>query len=87
MNASVKNKILLIEPPFYRSFHDKYSLDKYPLPLGYLASTIKKRYGLGCVGIQCRFKPKSILMKHPCLKETQRIMKISHLTGAGFEKA
>lgn len=35
-------RILLIEPPFYRLFNDRYSLDKYPLALGYLAGTIKK---------------------------------------------
>ena len=37
-----KLKVLLIEPPFYRLFNRKYSLDKYPLSLGYLAAAIKK---------------------------------------------
>ncbi len=36
-------KILLIEPPFYRLFKDTYTLDRYPLSLGYLSGTIKKR--------------------------------------------
>jgi hypothetical protein len=35
-------KILLIEPPFYRLFKDTYSLERYPLSLGYLAGTIRK---------------------------------------------
>lgn len=37
-----KNKILLIEPPFYRLYKPTYSLNLYPLALGYLAGTIKK---------------------------------------------
>jgi len=37
-----KLKILLIEPPFYRLYNEKFSLNKYPLSLGYLASSIKK---------------------------------------------
>ncbi len=37
---NVKKKILLIEPPFYRLYHDHYSLDKYPLAMGYLAGMV-----------------------------------------------
>jgi hypothetical protein len=37
-----RHRILLIEPPFYRLFKDTYSLDRYPLSLGYLAGTIYK---------------------------------------------
>ena len=37
-----QHRILLIEPPFYRLFKDTYSLDRYPLSLGYLAGTIHK---------------------------------------------
>ena len=37
-----KDKILLIEPPFYRLFKDTYSLERYPLSLGYLAGAVKK---------------------------------------------
>jgi len=37
-----QRRILLIEPPFYRLFKDTYSLDRYPLSLGYLAGTIHK---------------------------------------------
>ena len=35
-------KILLIEPPFYRLFKDTYSLETYPLSLGYLAGVVKE---------------------------------------------
>jgi len=35
-------KILLIEPPFYRLYKSSYSLNRYPLSLGYLAASIKK---------------------------------------------
>lgn len=36
------NKILLIEPPFHRLYNDKMSLDKLPLSLGYISSSIKE---------------------------------------------
>ena len=46
MNNSIyKNnkRLMLIEPPFYRLYHDQFCLVKYPLALGYLAgSAIKK---------------------------------------------
>jgi len=37
-----RHRVLLMEPPFYRLFKDTYSLDRYPLSLGYLAGTIHK---------------------------------------------
>ena len=37
-----KLRILLIEPPFFRLYNQNYSLDKFPLSLGYLAAAIKK---------------------------------------------
>ena len=33
---------MLIEPPFYRLYHDQYCLVKYPLALGYLSGSIIK---------------------------------------------
>ncbi len=36
------NKLLLIEPPFYRLFKDTYALLRYPLSLGYLAGALRK---------------------------------------------
>ena len=68
-----KNKILLIEPPFYRLFHGRYSLDKYPLSLGYLAGTIKKNTDWDVLVYNADFKPNSTSMK------------ITHLTGDGFK--
>ena len=39
----VTNKrVLLIEPPFYRLYHDNFSLIKYPLALGYLSGAVRK---------------------------------------------
>jgi uncharacterized radical SAM superfamily protein len=37
---AMRQKILLIEPPFHRLFKDTYSLDRYLLALGYLAGAI-----------------------------------------------
>jgi len=67
-----QRKILLIEPPFYRLFKDTYSLDRYPLSLGYLAGTIRKETNWSVMAYNSDFSPES---------ET---VKVSHLAGAGF---
>lgn len=72
MDKKTNNRILLIEPPFYRLFHDKYSLDKYPLSLGYLAGTIKRETDWDVMVYNADFNPRSIPMS------------ISHLSGDGF---
>jgi len=42
-NIHKKNKrLMLIEPPFYRLYHDQYCLVKYPLALGYLSGAVIK---------------------------------------------
>ena len=35
-------KLMLIEPPFYRLYHDQFCLVKYPLGLGYLSGAVIK---------------------------------------------
>ena len=70
----VANKILLIEPPLYRLFHDKYSLERYPLSLGYLAGTIKQKTDWDVLAYNADFYPWGIPQK------------ISYLTGEGFKK-
>jgi hypothetical protein len=67
-----QRKILLIDPPFYRLFKDTYSLDRYPLSLGYLAGTIRKETNWSVMAYNSDFSPES---------ET---VKVSHLAGAGF---
>ena len=37
---AIEKRILLVEPPFYRLFHKRYSLERHPLALGYLSGTI-----------------------------------------------
>ena len=68
-----KHKILLIEPPFNRLFKYTYSLDRYPLSLGYLAGTIKKETDWDVKVYNADFYPKS------------EWIKVSYLTGLGFE--
>jgi hypothetical protein len=44
-NARMTNppqRVLLIEPPFHRLFKDSYSLERYPLSLGYSARAMIK---------------------------------------------
>jgi anaerobic magnesium-protoporphyrin IX monomethyl ester cyclase len=65
-------KILLIDPPFYRLFKDTYSLDRYPLSLGYLGGEIKKNSNWDVMVYNADFQPQGELKKY------------SHLTGVGF---
>lgn len=65
-------KILLIEPPFYRLYKDTYSLNRYPLSLGYLGGAIKKNTDWGVMIYNADFQPKS------------ESIKVSYLAGIGF---
>ena len=38
----INKRLRLIEPPFYRLYHDQYCLVKYPLALGYLSGAVIK---------------------------------------------
>lgn len=67
------NKILLIEPPFYRLFKDTYSLDLYPLAMGYLAATIQKETDWKVFAHNFDFTPQS------------EIQKYSYMSGKGFD--
>lgn len=67
-----KHKVLLIEPPFYRLFRNTYSLNLYPLSLGYLAGEIKKDTDWEVMVYNADFNPDS------------EMMKISYLAGKGF---
>ena len=71
--SSINNKILLLEPPYYRLFKPTYSLDRYPLALGYLAGIIKRETGWGVMACNADFSPRS------------EKVRIGHLAGAGFD--
>lgn len=60
-------KILLIEPPFYRLYSKDFSLDKYPLSIGYLTSIIKSNTNHDVVGYNSDFSPNSKPMSHEFL--------------------
>lgn len=66
-------RILLIEPPFYRLFKNTYSLERYPLSLGYLAESIRNKTNWNVMVYNSDFHPKSETMKN------------SYLTSTGFE--
>jgi anaerobic magnesium-protoporphyrin IX monomethyl ester cyclase len=68
-----ERKILLIEPPFYRLFKNTYSLNRYPLSLGYLAGAIREETNWNVLVYNADFYPNS------------EEMKIGFLTGIGFE--
>jgi radical SAM superfamily enzyme YgiQ (UPF0313 family) len=61
----IKNhrKILLIEPPFYRLYKNSYSLNRYPLSLGYLAASIKKFTQWDITVFNADFNPENEFIK------------------------
>ncbi len=68
----MKNKILLIEPPFYRLHKDTYSLDRIPFGLAYLAGSILKNTAWDVKVYNADFIP------------SNERKKISYFTGKGF---
>jgi anaerobic magnesium-protoporphyrin IX monomethyl ester cyclase len=68
----MKKRILLIEPPFLRLYKDSYSLDRYPLSLGYLSGAILNKTDWEVKVFNADFSP-----------ERGRI-KVSFQTGEGF---
>ena len=69
-----KQKILLIEPPFYRLYKDTYSLDRYPLSLGYLAGTIHKETDW------------EVLVYNADFCSQSESMSVGYLTTTGYDK-
>ena len=67
------NGILFIEPPFYRLFKETYSLNRYPLSLGYLTGMVRRETSWRVMAYNADFCPKS---------ET---ILISHMAGSGFD--
>ena len=68
-----QSKILLIEPPFYRLFKNVYSLDRFPLSLGYLSSAVQNKTDWQVKAFNADFYP------------TSESPKIRWLSGAGFD--
>jgi len=55
----VRKRILLIEPPFHRLYKSTYSLDLYPLGLGYLAEAVNKDTDWDVMVYNADFTPNS----------------------------
>lgn len=68
-----ERKILFIEPPFYRLFKNTYSLDRYPLSLGYLTGAVRKNTNWDAAGYNADFSPRSELIE------------VSYLANVGFD--
>lgn len=68
-----EKKILFIEPPFYRLFKDTYSLDRYPLSLGYLTGAVRKNTNWDAMSYNADFFPQSELIE------------VSYLANVGFD--
>jgi anaerobic magnesium-protoporphyrin IX monomethyl ester cyclase len=67
------NRILLIEPPFYRLHKSTYSLDRYPLSLAYIGAVIKK------------YSDWDVKIYNADFTANNEIIKVSYLTSQGFE--
>lgn len=67
-------KILLIEPPFYRLYKDTYSLERYPLSLGYLGGEIRKNTNWSVMAYNADFSPHG-----------SELIKVRYWTGIGFD--
>ncbi len=76
MNKRMKSAktLLLIEPPFNRLYKDTYSLNKYPLGLGYLAAVVRRDTEWDVRVYNTDFTPDS------------EPLKMSYMTGEGFER-
>ncbi len=68
-----KNKVLLIDPPFYRLFKNTYSIHRYPLSLCYLAGMITTGTNWSVMAYNSDFSPQS------------EEIKVGYLAGAGFD--
>jgi len=66
-------RLLLVEPPFYRLFKESYSLDRYPLSMGYLAGTVKMETDWEVKAYNADFVPDSVPIE------------VRHRTGPGFQ--
>ncbi|MEI8139867.1 MAG: radical SAM protein [bacterium] len=55
------NKVMFIQPPFFRLFKDTFSFNGYPFSLGYLAGTVKKETSWEVSAYNSDFNPKSVL--------------------------
>ncbi|MDD5170486.1 MAG: cobalamin-dependent protein, partial [Syntrophales bacterium] len=73
--SSMQNKrLLLIEPPFYRLYGEKYALVKYPLSLAYLALAVREKTDWDVKVLNADFAPAT------------EPFDVTYLTGEGFRR-
>ncbi len=65
--------LLLVQPPFYRLYRDTFSLDRYPLGLGYLAEAVRRDTTWAVKAYNADFHPDS------------EPITIAYRTGEGFQ--
>ncbi|MFC1809283.1 B12-binding domain-containing radical SAM protein [Candidatus Omnitrophota bacterium] len=67
-------KILLIHPPFYRMFKHEYTLERYPLFLGYLAGVILRDTDWDVMTYNTDFTPHA------------EVIRFEYMTNVGFDR-
>ena len=70
------HKLMLIEPPFYRLYHDQYCLVKYPLALGYLSGSVIKNTNWDVQTYNADFNAEKKVF----------VPENDYITGKGFER-
>jgi anaerobic magnesium-protoporphyrin IX monomethyl ester cyclase len=75
----VKNRILLIFPPYIRLYNKNLSMDTYPLSLGYLAGAIKKHSSWSVLVYNADFVSKHNRVNVP------NVGNLTYLFGEGFK--
>ena len=77
-DTNIKNnrRVMLMEPPFYRLYHDQQSFVKYPLPLGYLSGAVCKNTNWSVQTYNSDFNP----------NEKKFSPENEYMTGKGFQR-
>ena len=77
-DTNIKNnrRVMLMEPPFYRLYHNQQSFVKYPLPLGYLSSAVCKNTNWSVQTYNSDFNP----------NEKKFSPENEYMTGKGFQR-
>ncbi|WP_028324048.1 B12-binding domain-containing radical SAM protein [Desulfatirhabdium butyrativorans] len=70
----LNRRLLLIQPPFYRLYQDRYALVRYPLGIGYLAASVRERTDWDVLAYNADFLPASDPFEVRCFQ------------GAGFAR-
>jgi len=85
----MRRRILLVQPPFYRLHKDTYSLDRYPLALGYLGGAIRQHTDWQVMAYNTDFSMKSETIEFAYMLGpgfANYLQQLRHATGGVWEE-